>query len=65
MVKESLRYRVEKWLKEKGHLINFTAFEREIKVSKGVVQKFVKNNKKIKDQHIRRLFKLIKKFGDI
>ena len=65
MSKSNVRQRVENWLRIYGHLINKNAFEREITVSKGVIQKFIKYDKKISDVHIKELFKLIKKFARI
>ncbi|TSE10157.1 hypothetical protein [Aquimarina algiphila] len=65
MKKSNVRQRVENWLHAKGHLINKNAFEREIKVSKGIVQKYIKYDKKISDKHIKELYKLIKKFREI
>ena len=65
MSKSNVRQRVENWLQIYGHLINKNAFEREITVSKGVIQKFIKYDKKISDVHIKELFKLIKKFARI
>ncbi|WP_103071869.1 hypothetical protein [Aquimarina sediminis] len=65
MKKSNIRQRVENWLQTRGHLINKNAFEREINVSKGIVQKYIKYDKKISDKHIKDLYKLIKKFRDI
>ncbi|WP_157766160.1 hypothetical protein [Aquimarina aggregata] len=65
MSASNIRQRVEKWLTTYGHLINKNALEREINVSKGVIQKFIKYGKKINDNHIKGLYKLIKKFGSI
>ncbi len=65
MNNSTIRNRVEKWLSNKGHLINKTAFEREIQVTKGVIQKHLKYNKKIKDRDIKALYRLIKKFREI
>ncbi|WP_103867554.1 hypothetical protein [Aquimarina sp. I32.4] len=65
MKKPNVRQRVEKWLENNGHLINKNAFEREIEVSKGIIQKHIKYDKKINDQHIKALYKLIKKFKEV
>ena len=65
MSKYSMRQRVENWLLTYGHLINKNALEREIGVSKGMIQKFIRYGKRINDERIKQLFKLIKKFGNI
>ncbi len=65
MKKKNVRERVEDWLKSHSHLINKNAFEREINVSKGIIQKHVKYDKKINDLHIKELYRLIKRFKDI
>jgi len=60
MHKKITRRQVENWLLKNGHLINKTAFEREIGISKGVLQKFLRYEKRISDSNIKELFKLIK-----
>ncbi len=65
MSKSNIRQRVEKWLLTYGHLLNKNALEREIGVSKGMIQKFIKYGKKINDDRIKALYKLIKKLGHI
>lgn len=65
MKKHNVRQRVENWLQTWGHLINKNAFEREINVSKGVLQKHIRYDKKISDKDIKELYKLIKKIKEI
>jgi hypothetical protein len=56
------RKRVEKWLLNNHRYINITALEKEISGPKGLVQKFVKYDKKINDKWIDPLYDVIKKF---
>ncbi len=56
------RKRVEKWLINNHRYINITAIEKEIAAPKGLVQKFVKYDKKINDKWIEPLFGVIKRF---
>ncbi len=56
------RKRVEKWLIKNHKYINITAIEKEISAPKGLVQKFVKYDKKINDKWISPLYTVIKKF---
>ncbi|SHJ22155.1 hypothetical protein [Aquimarina spongiae] len=56
------RKRVEKWLLNNHRYINITAIEKEISAPKGLVQKFVKYDKKINDKWIDPLFVVIKRF---
>ncbi|MBQ0733424.1 hypothetical protein [Aquimarina celericrescens] len=65
MHKSNIRQRVEHWLLTYGHLINKNALEREIGVSKGMIQKFTKYGKRINDDRIKALFKVLKKMGNI
>lgn len=59
---ENARKKVEKWLLENHKYINITAIEKEISGPKGLVQKFVKYDKKINDKWICPLHDVIKKF---
>ncbi len=56
------RKRVEKWLRNNQKYINITAIEKEIAAPKGLVQKFIKYNKKINDKWIDPLYGVIKQF---
>lgn len=56
------RKRVEKWLIKNHKYINITAIEKEISAPKGLVQKFVKYDKKINDKWINPLYVVIKRF---
>ncbi|TSE06449.1 MULTISPECIES: hypothetical protein [Aquimarina] len=56
------RKRVEKWLLNNQRYINITAIEKEISAPKGLVQKFVKYDKKINDKWIEPLYSVIKRF---
>ncbi len=56
------RKRVEKWLVKNHKYINITALEKEISAPKGLVQKFVKYDKKINDKWINPLYSIIKRF---
>ncbi len=58
----TVRQRVEIWLHTYGHLFNKNAIEREICISRGTLQKYFKYDKKIRDQDIKELHKLIKEF---
>ncbi|WP_103071916.1 hypothetical protein [Aquimarina sediminis] len=56
------RKRVEKWLVNNQRYINITAIEKEISAPKGLIQKFVKYDKKINDKWIDPLYNVIKRF---
>ncbi len=56
------RKRVENWLIKNHRYINITAIEKEISAPKGLVQKFVKYDKKINDDWIDQLYGVIKSF---
>lgn len=56
------RKRVEKWLIANQKYINITAIEKEISAPKGLIQKFVKYDKKINDKWIDPLSSVIKRF---
>ncbi len=56
------RKRVERWLINNQKYINITAIEKEISAPKGLVQKFVKYDKKINDKWIDPLYVVIKQF---
>ncbi|UZO80848.1 hypothetical protein NBT05_18150 [Aquimarina sp. ERC-38] len=58
---ETKRKKVEKWLMEKNRFYNKTAFEQELGLPKGVVQKFVKYNKPFHDKHVDPLYSMIKR----
>ncbi len=60
--RQNNRKRVEKWLVNNHRYINITAIEKEISAPKGLVQKFVKYDKKINDKWIDPLFIVIKSF---
>ncbi len=60
--RQNNRKRVEKWLIKNHRYINITAIEKEISAPKGLVQKFVKYDKKINDKWIEPLYGVIKTF---
>ncbi|AXT63134.1 hypothetical protein D1816_23245 [Aquimarina sp. AD10] len=60
--RQNSRKRVEKWLIRNQQYINITAIEKEISAPKGLIQKFVKYDKKINDKWIDPLFAVIKNF---
>ncbi len=60
--KQNNRKRVEKWLHKNHKYINLTALEKEISAPKGLVQKFVKYDKKINDKWMDQLYGVIKRF---
>jgi len=60
--RQNNRKRVERWLIKNHRYINITAIEKEISAPKGLVQKFVKYDKKINDKWIEPLFSVIKTF---
>ena len=59
------RRRVEGWLLKNHTLINFTAIEKQIDAPKGLVQKFVKYNKKINDKWIEPLYIVIRDIASL
>ncbi|TSE11283.1 hypothetical protein [Aquimarina algiphila] len=58
------RQRVESWLNTFGHLFNKNALEREVNISKGILQKHLKYGRKITNEDIIELRKLMKEFND-
>ncbi len=59
----SKREKIEKWLLKNQAFFNNQAIEREIGASKGSIQKFLKYNRKINDERIDAIGKLIKKMN--
>lgn len=57
------RKRVEKWLINNQKFINITGIEKEISAPKGLVQKFIKYDKKINDKWIEPLHGVLKKIS--
>ncbi len=57
---EKNRKRVEKWLLSNQRFINITGIEKEISAPKGLVQKFIKYDKKINDKWINPLHEVVK-----
>ncbi len=55
------RKRVEKWLISNQKFINITGIEKEISAPKGLVQKFIKYDKKINDKWIDPLHEVLKR----
>ena len=49
---DKARKRVERWLLTNKDFINMTGIEKEIGAPKGLIQKFIKYNVKIKDHWI-------------
>lgn len=60
-----VRLRVESWLKEHSDLINKNQLDNLIDVPKGTIQKFVKYDKTLNDERIKRLDKVIKGFQQV
>jgi hypothetical protein len=63
--KISVRERVETWLKINGHLINKNAWDVEIGMPEGTLQKTVKYGKKLNLERIKKINKRIKKLYTI
>ncbi len=59
------RKRVEKWLLNNQRFINITGIEKEISAPKGLVQKFIKYDKKINDKWINPLHDVVKKITSL
>ncbi len=59
------RKRVEKWLINNQRFINITGIEKEISAPKGLVQKYIKYDKKINDKWINPLHGIIKKITSL
>jgi len=57
------RKRVEKWLINNQKFINITGIEKEISAPKGLVQKFIKYDKKINDKWINPLHEVLKRIA--
>ncbi|MBW1296819.1 hypothetical protein [Aquimarina litoralis] len=57
------RKRVEKWLISNQKFINITGIEKEISAPKGLVQKFIKYDKKINDKWIEPLHGVLKRIS--
>ncbi|WP_378177507.1 hypothetical protein [Aquimarina sp. SS2-1] len=57
------RKRVEKWLISNQKFINITGIEKEISAPKGLVQKFIKYDKKINDKWINPLHDVLKRIA--
>ena len=57
------RKRVEKWLINNQNFINITGIEKEISAPKGLVQKFIKYDKKINDKWINPLHGVLKRIA--
>lgn len=60
-----IRQKVQNWLKKHGHILNKNAFEREIGISKGVIQKFLKYDKKLNDETIKKIYRYLLKLKSI
>lgn len=59
------RERVQTWLRKNAHLINNSAFDREVGSPKGTLQKYMKYGKKLNDKYIKNLDKVIKEMSVI
>lgn len=55
------RKRVERWLMNNKKFINITGIEKEISAPKGLIQKYIKYDKKINDKWIEPIHGVIKK----
>lgn len=54
------RRKVENWLKSRSEFINITGIEKSLNSPKGLVQKFIKYDRKIHDKYIESLYDRIK-----
>ena len=54
------RKRVERWLMNNQRFINITGIEKEISAPKGLIQKYIKYDKKINDKWIDPIHGVIK-----
>lgn len=59
------RKRVERWLMKNQRFINITGIEKEITAPKGLVQKFIKYDKRINDKWIAPLHGVIKEITSL
>lgn len=59
------RKRVERWLMKNQRFINITGIEKEISAPKGLVQKFIKYDKRINDKWITPLHGVIKEITSL
>jgi len=57
------RKRVERWLIKNQNFINITGIEKQITAPKGLVQKFIKYDKKINDKWINPLHGVLKEIS--
>ncbi|UZO80574.1 hypothetical protein NBT05_16710 [Aquimarina sp. ERC-38] len=55
------RKKVEKWLISNKRFINITGIEKDISAPKGLIQKYIKYDKKINDKWIEPIHGVIKK----
>lgn len=55
------RKRVEKWLIDNKAFINITGIEKDMSAPKGLIQKYIKYDKKINDKWIEPIHDVIKK----
>ena len=53
------RKKVEHWLKKNRSLLNYSAIEREAKLAKGILQKFMKYDRKLNDETIKAISDII------
>ncbi len=56
------RKRLERWLIKNQKFINITAIEKEVSAPKGLVQKFIKYDKKIHDKWVTPIHDVVKGF---
>lgn len=59
------RNKVENWLKKNQRFINFTGIEKEISAPKGLVQKFIKYDKRVNDKWIEPLHGVVKEITSL
>ncbi len=58
----TIRERVEIWLKAHGEFLNKSYLDRQIGSPEGTIQKFMKYDKKLNDNYIKKLDKVIINF---
>lgn len=61
----TIREKVEAWLRLNGHLINKNAWDLEIDVPTGTIQKAVKYGKRLNQERIKKINKRIKELNKI
>lgn len=61
MVKKTKRAIVELWLRANRDIINATSIERILNLPLGTISKFLRQNRRIKDDRIKKIHALLEK----